>query len=101
MKKISIYKIYDPFAKEGTEVQYMTVADANTYDGHGVMVPLEITVPDLYSVDDDFVRIDGKMRLLSEVLGCGKRGEPVLKWTDPTYGYSHSVSLEFHGFERF
>lgn len=101
MKKISIYKIYDPFADDDAVVQYVTVGAAKDYDGKGVQIPLEITVPDLYSVDDDFVRIDGKMRLLSEVLGCGKRGEPVLRWKDKELGYLHSVSLEFHEFERF
>lgn len=100
MKKISIYKIYEPFAKDDEKVvQYVTVGASKEYDGNGVMVPLEITIPDLYSVDDDFVRIDGKMRLLSEVLGCGKRGEPVLRWQDKELGYLHSVSLECHGFE--
>lgn len=94
---VSIYRIHDPFGDE--PVKYITAHDGVWYEGKGVLIPIEVVIPDRFKYDAspegrDIVHIDSIGYFLAEVLDVGASNEPVIKWWDEKLKCNRTVSLE-------
>lgn len=62
---------------------------------------MRVDIPDRFHPKEDeegrvIVTVGGKTVSLSNVLGIGKNGDPVIEWLDEEGGFKRTVSLKVH-----
>lgn len=108
MKTVEIVHVRETFGKQGAFDGYMTVHTFHTFASKDLNAikafaskKIKVDIPDRFHPKEDeegrvIVTVGGKTVSLSNVLGVGKNGDPVIEWLDEEGGFKRTVSLKVH-----